>query len=221
MRRVKGSRLLGVTLANAAAFGALKRWNPCDGGWLFLHGDVGTGKTALAAAKVSQLLEVGDTRWEGSDVPCRPGERTMRRQRGWDARLVEVGDLAERDLRGSTTDRDPVGVTSRTHVLVLDDLGVEQDNGGWEPERATQRVCQLVRHRHRARLPTIITSNLAWETVSCPTDSPYGARVADRLRELVTDVHCLGLTSWRAPPALEREAMVREPEHEHEQGGLW
>lgn len=109
-------------------------------GWLVLIGDVGTGKTHLAAAIANHRVS-----------------------RGLPVRFVVVPDLLDhlRSTFGpdSTVSYDDLVQRIRTApVLVLDDLGT-QTSTPW----AREKLFQIVNHRYNDRLPTVFTSNTPME----------------------------------------------------------
>lgn len=119
-----------------------------------LTGDVGRGKTHLACAMALTAVE-----------------------RFLPVRFVAVPDLMD-DLRARFDDgaQEQSQVlfarVARTHVLVLDDVGKEQDTA-WTRER----VSTLLDARYRTQLPTIVTTNFSHRDIA----NRYGAPLADRL----------------------------------------
>ena len=107
-------------------------------GWLVLTGDNGTGKTHLAAAIANHRL--------ANSKPVL---------------FVVVPDLLDH-LRttyhpNSTISYDQRFEQVRTHpLLILDDLGAESRTA-W----AGEKLFQIINHRYNARLPTVITTNVA------------------------------------------------------------
>ena len=107
-------------------------------GWLLLFGPCGVGKTHLAAAVASRLLDHGEP-----------------------VLFSVVPDLLDH-LRATFGPTSEVGYDERfeqvrsTGLLVLDDLGTESVTG-W----AREKLYQLLNHRYLANLPTVITSNRA------------------------------------------------------------
>jgi DNA replication protein DnaC len=121
-------------------------------GWLVLSGASGCGKTHIAAAVANRLLE-----------------------RGEPVLFVVVPDLLDH-LRSAYQPGAEVGYDElfervrNAPVLVLDDLGTQAPTA-W----AQEKLFQLINHRFNARLPTIVTTNLAPE------------RFDERLRTRLTD----------------------------------
>jgi DNA replication protein DnaC len=107
-------------------------------GWLVVVGASGCGKTHIAAAVANRCLE-----------------------RGIPALFVVVPDLLDHLRAAYRPDAevsyDQLFEQVRTApVLVLDDLGT-QSATSW----AQEKLFQIINHRFNARLPTVITSNVA------------------------------------------------------------
>lgn len=138
-------------------------------GFLILLGGVGTGKSHLATAA---LRSIG---------------------RGW---FIKQASLL-RALRASYIDSaapNPIGRAMITPIFVLDDVGL---SGGGRDE--LPMLHEILDHRHGERLPTVITSNLEYESLT----KFLGERMADRLRESVFRVLIFAGNSHR-PNARER-----------------
>lgn len=116
-----------------AGLEAAKRW-AAEGGWLFLQGKYGAGKSHLAAAAVEVLAQRGETVIWGM-VPDILDE--LRNHIGEDAFLPFYEGL------------------KAAPWLVLDDLGSERLT-----EWVVEKMEQLLDYRTREQLPTMITSNL-------------------------------------------------------------
>ena len=107
-------------------------------GWMLFTGLRGCGKTHLAVSIVNERMKSREPVY-----------------------FAFVPDLLDH-LRGAFTPDSPAGYDElfeqvRTApLLVLDDLGAERSTP-W----AEEKLYQLIVHRHNARLPTVITSNLA------------------------------------------------------------
>lgn len=121
-------------------------------GWLVFRGDNGCGKTHLAAAIVNYCY-----------------------QHKQPALFVVVPDFLDH-LRStfspeSETSYDQLFESVRNApLLVLDDFG-KQTTTPW----AQEKLFQVINHRYNAKLPTVITTNLAEEEM----DSPILSRFAD------------------------------------------
>ena len=111
-------------------------------GWLILFGGLGCGKTHLATAVASRIIE-----------------------RGQAVLFVVVPDLLDY-LRATFGPNSPVGFDERFEevrsapLLILDDLGT-QSSTAW----AQEKLFQILNHRYNARLPTVITSNQSLEEI--------------------------------------------------------
>jgi DNA replication protein DnaC len=107
-------------------------------GWLVLVGASGSGKTHIAAAIANRCIE-----------------------RGTPALFVVVPDLLDH-LRAAYRPNAEVGYDQlfeqvrNAPVLILDDLGT-QSATPW----AQEKLFQIINHRYNARLPTVITTNIA------------------------------------------------------------
>ena len=148
-------------------------------GWLVLTGPSGCGKTHLAAAIANKCLAQG--------IP---------------AFFAVVPDLLDH-LRAtfrpdSDIDYDDLFEQVRNApLLVLDDLGT-QSSTPW----AQEKLFQIINHRYNARLPTVVTTNLAVEEL----DERLRTRLADPgLSEIV--VAEAPATSFQLTGSLELELL--------------
>lgn len=112
-------------------------------GWVLLEGSYGSGKTHLAAA-------IGNTRLDHGDVVL----------------FLTAPDLLDhlRSTFGEQAGESYDALFERirtTHLLILDDLGVENPSG-W----ALEKLFQLLNHRYVEKLPTVITTNVELETLN-------------------------------------------------------
>jgi DNA replication protein DnaC len=104
-----------------------------EGGGLFLHGPVGTGKTYIAAAATVEALALRPLRWRS--VP----------------QLV----LGLRADYGTTSYADAHAIVKAGMGLVLDDLGQEHGSG-----QVAEVLFAVIDERLAQGLPVLITSNL-------------------------------------------------------------
>ncbi len=122
---------------------------------LLIYGQVGCGKTYLAAAIANALLE------EGRYV-------LMDTLPGLTARLgANFGAEREHWL----------GKIARAHLLILDDFGVERGT-----DYAMEQAYEVVNARYRAARPLIVTTNLSLSQLMQEQDLAR-RRLCDRVRE--------------------------------------
>jgi DNA replication protein DnaC len=158
--------------------------------FLLLTGTPGTGKTtAVAVALLEAALEAVEPEEDG-EAP-----RTGGTHRGAPSfAFWSAAHLARRPLFGAEA-TEALERAKRVEVLVIDDLGVEfmAENGPWQ---AT--LDEVLNARYEGARLTLLTTNLTWQ----PFAERYGARIADRLRQVCRVVSC-GSTSMRqrTPPS--------------------
>ena len=131
---------------------------------LLFWGDVGTGKTFLAACIANALLERA--------VPV----------------LMTNFSKLLNQLGGMYSEERHQYISSLSHfpLLIIDDLGIERNT-----EYALEQVYAVVDERYRAGLPLIVTTNLTIREIRSPTDLAH-ARIYSRILELCTPVHIAG-----------------------------
>jgi DNA replication protein DnaC len=145
----------------AEAFTAAVKYARNPHGWLFLHGNCGSGKTHLAVAIALYAME---------------------RQK-MSVLFAVVPDLLDH-LRGTFDPNAGVAYDDRfnairnAQLLVLDDLGTENTTP-W----AREKLYQIFNHRYNEQLPTVVTSNQDFRKIE--------ERVLSRLLDtrLTTYVH--------------------------------
>ncbi len=141
-----------------AARTAAKNFAADPDGWLTLFGETGVGKTHLAVAIAAEQLEKGKSIFF--------------------ARVPELLDY----LRYTFSPDSPVTYdrlfedVKTAPLLILDDLGQEHSSP-W----ASEKLYQIVVHRHDARLPTVVTSMVDFTK----EHGPMGSRVQDTSVALV------------------------------------
>lgn len=130
---------------------------------LLLFGDVGTGKTFLAACAANALID-----------------------RGVPALVTNFARIAN-TLQGMFEGRQEY-LDSLNHfpLLVLDDLSTER-----QTEYMLEIVYNVIDARYRARLPLIVTTNLTREELMNPADIRY-KRIFSRLFEMCTPIEVSG-----------------------------
>lgn len=131
---------------------------------LLLWGDVGTGKSFLAACIANALLE--------RQVPVL--------MTNFSKILNQMGGMysEERYQYIASFDQFP--------LLIIDDLGIERNT-----EYALEQVYAVVDERYKSGLPLIITTNLPISEIRNPADVAH-ARIYSRILELCTPVHIAG-----------------------------
>lgn len=126
-----------------------------DSTGLIFWGDVGTGKTFIAACIANALIDRG--------VPV----------------MMTNFSRVLSDLPGMFSgDRNRhIDSFNRYPLLIIDDLGVERSS-----EFALEQVFNIVDGRYRAKLPLIVTTNLTLQELKYP-DNLAKARIYDRVLE--------------------------------------
>lgn len=136
-------------------------WSQQPMGWLTLIGGTGVGKTHLAAAAANQRLLAGDSVCFAVVPELLDALRASYRDEGeasFEAIFAWIKDV---------------------DVLVLDDLGAQQST-----EWANEKLYQLCASRYLRRAPTLITSNVAPESL----DPRLASRLLDSQRGTVLHV---------------------------------
>lgn len=148
---------------------------------LLLWGDVGTGKSFLAACIANALLEKG--------VPVL--------MTNFSKILNQMGAMYS-DERYRY-----IASFSRFSLLIIDDLGIERNT-----EYALEQVYAVVDERYKAGLPLIITTNLTISQLRNPEDVAH-ARIYSRVLEMCTPVHVPGLDR-RTAIGKSKQELVKE-----------
>lgn len=186
-----GFREFAQTDSAKAALAVAESWldAPSPRPNLILFGQVGLGKTSLAASIVRELCDrrVNAAEMNGNSV-APPALFVLWRDM-----------LAEMRAAFGTRDRDP-GMTfelaKRIPVLVLDDLGAERPTDWARDELAT-----LVQARYDDGLPIIVTTNYQGESLAARLghdDPTIGKRILSRLLEGATTRSFIGADQRRA-----------------------
>lgn len=131
---------------------------------LLLWGDVGTGKSFLAACIANALLEKG--------VPVL--------MTNFSKILNQMGAMySDEQYRY-------IASFNRFSLLIIDDLGIERNT-----EYALEQVYAVIDERYKTGLPLIITTNLTISQLRNPEDVAH-ARIYSRVLEMCTPVHVPG-----------------------------
>lgn len=131
---------------------------------LLLWGDIGTGKSFLAACIANELLEKG--------VPVL--------MTNFSKILNQMGAMYS-DERYRY-----IASFNRFSLLIIDDLGIERNT-----EYALEQVYAVIDERYKTGLPLIITTNLTISQLRNPEDVAH-ARIYSRVLEMCTPVHVPG-----------------------------
>lgn len=131
---------------------------------LLLWGDVGTGKSFLAACIANALIERG--------VPVL--------MTNFSKILNQMGGMYSEERYRY------IASFSQFPLLVIDDLGIERGT-----EYALEQVYGVVDERYKSGLPLLVTTNLTIHEIRNATDVAH-ARIFSRLLEMCTPVHIAG-----------------------------
>lgn len=140
-----------------------------QGKGLLLFGNVGTGKTFLAACVANALIDKG--------IPCLV------------TNFARIANTVQGLFEGRQEYYDSL---NRFPLLVLDDLSAER-----KTEYMQEIVFNVIDARYRAKLPLIITTNLTREELQSPADITY-QRIFSRLFEMCTPIEIAGGDRRRA-----------------------
>lgn len=134
------------------------KWAAENNAGLLLWGDVGGGKTFLAACIANALIDKG--------VPA-----TM-------TTLPRLVNAMQKDFGA---ERESVlRMVAQTPLLVLDDVGTERDT-----EYMGEQVYEIINARYKAQKPLIVTTNLTMEALKKMEDVTH-RRIYDRIVEMCT-----------------------------------
>lgn len=134
-----------------------------QGKGLLLFGNVGTGKTFLAACVANALIDKG--------VPCLV------------TNFARIANTVQGLFEGRQEYYDSL---NKFPLLVLDDLSAER-----KTEYMQEIVFNVIDARYRAKLPLIVTTNLTREELQQPADITY-QRIFSRLFEMCTPIEIAG-----------------------------
>jgi DNA replication protein DnaC len=133
-----------------------------DGKGLLLFGGVGCGKTYASACIANALIDKG--------IPC----------------MVTNFARIANTVQGTFEKQEVYDSFNRYSLLVLDDLAAER-----KTEFMQEIVFNVIDSRYRAKLPTIITTNLTAEEIKNPSDISY-QRTFSRLLEMCVPIEVKG-----------------------------
>ncbi len=131
---------------------------------LLLWGDVGTGKSFVAACIANALLEKG--------VPVL--------MTNFSKILNQMGAMYSEERYRY------IASFSDFSLLIIDDLGIERNT-----EYALEQVYAVIDERYKSGLPVIITTNLKIQEIREPADVAH-ARIYSRILEMCTPVQING-----------------------------
>ena len=131
---------------------------------LLLWGDVGTGKSFVAACIANALLDQG--------IPVL--------MTNFSKILNQMGAMYSEERYRY------IASFSNYSLLILDDLGIERST-----EYALEQVYAVIDERYKSGLPVIITTNLKIAEIRNPQDVAY-ARIYSRILEMCTPVRISG-----------------------------
>ena len=135
-----------------------------SGAGLLLWGDVGTGKTFLAACVANALLD--------RSIPVL---------------MTGTGKLLNALIGIYPSERNAFLESLNAYsLLILDDLGMEHSS-----EFAMSQMFNIVDGRYRTGKPLIVTTNLTLQELKHPPDLAH-ARIYDRLLEMCTPIRING-----------------------------
>lgn len=178
----------------------MKRWEPSQGS-IWIEGEVGSGKTTLAATianellnqpflmqevivKDGQVVEVAET---GNFTPYRQrvseaGALHIRTSRSHNIKFIEEPQFY-REARAferfgrRTNTADPLKIACDCSVLIIDDLGKVADG-----KRDLDIFQVLITTRYNANKPTIFTTNLTWQQLSTVFEGSIASRMSEMCR---------------------------------------
>lgn len=148
---------------------------------LLLWGDVGTGKSFVAACIANALLEQG--------IPVL--------MTNFSKILNQMGAMYSEERYRY------IASFSNYSLLILDDLGIERST-----EYALEQVYAVIDERYKSGLPVIITTNLKIAEIRNPQDVAY-ARIYSRILEMCTPVRISG-EDRRKSIGKEKQQVVKE-----------
>lgn len=140
---------------------------------LLLYGDVGTGKSYMAAAIANRVID-----------------------QGYSAHMLNFSEF-ERRLFSAFDKQGYVDRLCNYDLLILDDLGIERKKRENESTGYMQeKVYDIINARYAAKRPMLVTTNLTTDELSKTKDIDY-LRIYERILERCTPVNVDGLNYRR------------------------
>src|SRR5699024_10175713 len=133
---------------------------------LLFYGDVGSGKTYLACSIANELIEREQVR-----------DKIMN--------LSQVINQIQKSAF-KLDSNEIIDNLSNIPLLILDDLGIERDTS-----YAKEQVYNVINARYQKQKPTIITTNLSFETIENTKEMEY-QRIYSRIIEMCIPVVVVG-----------------------------
>ena len=138
-----------------------------DNNGLIFHGNVGTGKTYLAACIANKIIEDYQIRVKMRNIPQIIND-------------IEKGgfDIDKNDYYRKL---------SSVSLLILDDFGIEMNT-----EYVNEMVYQIINTRYESKKPTIISTNIPLGLIMEGSNDIDKERIYSRLREMCIPVKIAG-----------------------------
>lgn len=132
---------------------------------LLFHGNVGSGKTYMAAAIANAILD-----------------KSIGAEKPWDY-YVYMNNIASmvhmvNDYKNGGYE-ECMYYVEKSSLLVIDDMGVENSNSG----NTNEKVYEIVEKRMESKKPLIVTTNLSLEELAKP-ETVHQSRIYSRLLSL-------------------------------------
>ena len=138
-----------------------------DNNGLIFHGNVGTGKTYLAACIANKIIEDYQIRVKMRNIPQIIND-------------IEKGgfDIDKNDYYRKL---------SSVPLLILDDFGIERNT-----EYVNEMVYQIINTRYESKKPTIISTNIPLDVIMNGSNDINKERIYSRIREMCIPVKIAG-----------------------------
>lgn len=139
-----------------------------DNSGLIFHGNVGTGKTYLAACIANKIIEDYQIRVKMRNIPQIINDIE---KGGFD---IDKNDYYRR--------------LSSVSLLILDDFGIERNT-----EYINEMVYQIINTRYESKKPTIISTNIPLGVIMNGSNDIDKERIYSRIREICIPVKIAGI----------------------------